>query len=99
MIDAKDLHKKWMRDPEYRDAYERLEPELQRLERKLEVAEALPKARAHAGLTRAELAERLGIAPAAIERFERGRALPSMKTLDRIARATGTRLWIGLELA
>ena len=47
-----ELHERWSRDPDYREAYEQLGPEY-------EVARALIEARTRAGLTQAELAARM----------------------------------------
>ena len=49
MSKARDLHKKWMKDPDYRKAHEALEPEFG-------LARALIEARAKAGLTQEQLA-------------------------------------------
>ena len=49
MTKLKDLHRKWMKDPEYRKEYDALEEEFALM---LEVA----KARSRAGLSQAELA-------------------------------------------
>ncbi len=48
MIRFKELHKKWMKDAEYRKEYEALEGEFA-------LAAAVAKARIHAGLSQAEL--------------------------------------------
>lgn len=81
-----DLHARWMRDdPEYRAAYGASEEEFT-------LAAALIGARAAAGLTQEELARRMGTSQAQIARMESGRYLPSSRTLQRLAEATGTRL-------
>lgn len=38
MTEARGLHEEWMRDPEYRKAYERSDPEFERLDANLERA-------------------------------------------------------------
>ena len=81
--------KKWMEDPEFRRAYEELEDEF-------ELARTLIQARLAAGLTQEELARRMGTSQSAIARMEAGHK-PSLKTLEKFARATGTRLKIRLE--
>ncbi len=86
-----ELHKKWSKDPEYRSAYEELRPEF-------EVARLLIEARTQAGLTQAQLAERIQTTQSAVARFESGRIHPSTNTLRRIAQATGTRLKISFEV-
>ena len=79
-----ELHERWSQDPEYREAYEQLWPVY-------EVAGALIKARTLAGLTQAELATRMKTTQSAIARLESGRTPPSTRTLEKVARATGTR--------
>jgi transcriptional regulator with XRE-family HTH domain len=87
-----DLHKKWMKDPEYRREYDALEEEFA-------LASALIEARSRAGLTQEELAARMETSQSAIARMESGRTIPSGSTLKRFARATGTRLRISFEPA
>lgn len=54
------------------------------------------EARRGAGLTQAELARRAKTSQPAIARYERGRALPDLPTLDRIARACGKHLHLAM---
>ena len=84
------LHEKWSSEREYRKAYEELQPEF-------ELARALIAARSQAGLTQAQLAARMNTSQSVVSRLESGQAHPSTKTLERIARATGTRLRIAFE--
>src|SRR5689334_21525514 len=51
--------------------------------------ERLELARQAAGLRKNELAERIGVTPAAISQFEHGRATPSPVTLAKLALALG----------
>lgn len=90
MSKVTDLHKKWSRDPEYRAAYDALAPEF-------ELARSLIQARTAAGLTQAQLAERMETSQSVIARLESGRAHPSTKTLEKFARSTGTRLRITFD--
>src|ERR1041385_2055013 len=90
MTNVRDLHKKWMKDPEYRREYDALEDEFALI---LEVA----KARQRAGLSQAELAKRMKTTQSTIARLESGRGLPSTRTLGRSAKATGHRLKISFE--
>ena len=90
MTKVKDLHKKWMKKKEYRKAYQELAPEFT-------VARAVIKARATAGLTQEQLAQRMETTQSVIARLESGRARPSTQTLERLATATGTRLKISFE--
>lgn len=90
MTRIKDLHSEWMKDPEYRKEYDALAGEF-------ELAHALIEARAQAGLTQEQLAERMATSQSAVARMESGRTIPSGRTLERFARATGTRLKISFE--
>jgi transcriptional regulator with XRE-family HTH domain len=90
MSKVNDLHKKWTKKTEYRKAYEELAPEFN-------VARAVIKARATAGLTQEQLARRMKTTQSAIARLEGGRTRPSTQTLERLAAATGTRLKISFE--
>jgi transcriptional regulator with XRE-family HTH domain len=90
MTKLKDLHKKWMKDPEYRKEYDALEEEFALM---IEIG----KARTRAGLSQAELARRMKTTQSTIARLESGRGLPSTRTLGRFAKATGHRLKISFE--
>jgi ribosome-binding protein aMBF1 (putative translation factor) len=90
MTKARDLHKKWMKDPAYRKAHEALAPEF-------ELAHAVIEARTHAGLTQEQLARKMDTSQSAIARLESGRGRPSTRVLERLANATGTRLKITFE--
>ena len=79
----RDKHADWSTQPEYRVAYEALADEF-------DVAAVVIQARIRAGLTQAQLAERIGTQQPAIARIEGGH-LPSTSTLRRIAAATGSR--------
>ncbi len=87
-----DLHKKWSEDPEYRKAYDRLGPEF-------EISRSLIEARTRAKLTQAELAQRMNTTQSVVARLESGRTRPSTRTLEKIARATRTRLRISFDPA
>jgi DNA-binding XRE family transcriptional regulator len=56
------------------------------------IADALIRARARAKLTQAQLAERMGSTQPYIAKLESGRTKPTLRTLERIAEATGSRL-------
>jgi transcriptional regulator with XRE-family HTH domain len=81
-----------MQDTEYRDAYEALAPEF-------DLARALIEARAWAGLTQQQVAQRMHTTQSVVACLESGQRLPSTKTLQRFAEATGTRLRISFEPA
>ena len=72
MSDVRALHKKWLRDPAYREAYNELAPEFR-------MARALIEARTNAGLTQAQLAERMQTTQSVVARLESGRAHPSTR--------------------
>ena len=56
----------------------------------------IASARKAAGLTQAELAERVGTKQASISKIETGRVVPTLPVLDRIARAVGSPIVITL---
>ena len=86
MSRIRNLHAGWMKQPDYREAYEALEEEFA-------LATALIRARAEAGLTQ-QLADRMGTKQEVVARWEGGKVLPSTRTLARLAKATGTTLSI-----
>ena len=90
MTKLKVLHRKWMREPDYRRAYDALAEEFA-------PAAEVAKARSRAGLSQAALARRMKTTQSTIARLESGRGLPSTRTLDRFAKATGHRLKISFE--
>lgn len=90
IITADDLHKEWMKNPAYQREYEALTEEFA-------LAKALLSARGRAGLTQAQVAQRMKTTQTAVARLEGGGLNPSTRTLERYARATGHRLVIGFE--
>jgi len=58
----------------------------------MNIATLLREARRACGLTQAELAARAGTSQPAVNRYERGAALPSLPTLERLVRAAGRSL-------
>ena len=54
-------------------------------------------ARVRSGLTQAQLAQRMGTTQSVIARLEGGQRSPSVRTLRRLADATGSRLVMRLE--
>jgi transcriptional regulator with XRE-family HTH domain len=61
------------------------------------LAEAMIRARAAASMTQDDVAKAMGTTQAAIARLEGGRSMPSTRTLQRFAEATGTKLRIRFE--
>jgi len=83
-----------MRRPGVRKEVERIERDEGAL------LDLLLKARQEAGLTQAQVAERMGTLPPAVARLERslatGKHSPSLATLRKYARAVGKRLVLDL---
>lgn len=79
-----------MKDPAYRRAYERLEPEFQ-------IAKQMIAARIKQKLTQKELAKRAGTGQAVISRLEGMNAKPSLSLLSRIAQALNTKIQITVQ--
>lgn len=80
-----ELHKKWMKDPEYRREYEKLEPEFQ-------IARQIIAARIKRKMSQKELAEKIGTGQAVISRLEGMNAKPSISLLARVAEALKTQI-------
>lgn len=76
-------------DAATRAAYEAQAPEFA-------LARELIAARLRAGLTQAELAQRMGTTQSVVARMESGRTLPSLRTLTRYAEGTGSRTVVRL---
>lgn len=90
MIPVEDAFAEWRKEPEYVKVYDALEDEFA-------LAAAMIEARAHAGLTQEQLAQRMHTTQAVIARLESGRIKPSTRTLERLAAATGMKLRISFE--
>jgi transcriptional regulator with XRE-family HTH domain len=84
---VEDAAREWMRDPEFRAAYDALEDQFA-------LASALIKARTDAGMTQEEVARAMGTTQTVVARLEGGRQQPSIRTLERFAKATHMRLHI-----
>ena len=89
-IPVEEVAKKWFKDPEFVAEYDALEEEFA-------LAAALIKARSAADMTQEELAQAMGTTQTAIARLESGRQMPSTRTLQRFAKATGSHLRISFE--
>ena len=84
-------HKKQLlKDPEFKKAYEALEPEFR-------LAAALIRLRLSKGLTQEQLAERLHTKQESIARLESGSSLPSLSTMKKAADALDATLEIYLR--
>ena len=73
-------------DPEVKAAYEALE-----------TAQQIARLRLARGLTQGELAALVGTKQPSIARLEKGKTLPSLAFLTRVADALGARLVVRLE--
>ena len=79
-----------MKNPRFRTEYEALGPQF-------DLISALIRARLNSGLTQAEIAERMGTTQSAVARLEGLSSNPSRLTLEKFAKAMGTRLKISFE--
>ena len=91
-VPVEESFKTWDKDKNFVRVYRDLEDEFA-------LAAALIDAREHAGLSQEAVAARMKTSQQAISRLEGGRSNPSLDTLKRFARATGTRLQIKFEAA
>lgn len=89
-IPVNKIKKRWMREPGFKEGYDALDEEFS-------VASMLIEARTRARLSQAELAKRMGTSQSTIARLESGAAKPSLSTLERFAKATGTSVRVSLE--
>lgn len=89
MIDFEDLKKEWLKNPKFVAEYDALAPEF-------EVAGALIRARAQAGMTQADVAAKMDVTQSRIAKMEGGINV-SVDALKRYAEATGTTLNISLD--
>jgi ribosome-binding protein aMBF1 (putative translation factor) len=83
---------KWRKKPSYVAAYDALSDEFA-------VAEALIDARTKANLRQEDVARRMKTSQTAIARLESGRGNPSLKTLQRYAKAIGAKLKLSFQQA
>ena len=89
LISHDQVYAKWRKDPDFQKARAELAEEFAL------VAELI-RARTRAGLTQSQVAERMQSTQPAVARLEAGGRIPSTRTLQRYARATGHRLRISL---
>ena len=90
MIPVEKSLAKWRKEPGYRKAYAALDEEFA-------LASALIQARTNAEVSQEVIAKRMKTSQTAVARLEGGHGNPSVKTLQRYAQATGTRLKISFE--
>src|ERR1035437_402413 len=91
MLTHKELKTRALEREDVKTEYDRLDEEFQFLDEFI-------KARAAAGVTQAEVAERIGTTQSAVARLEsgRGKHSPSIATLEKYAHALGCRLELRL---
>lgn len=85
-----DIIKEQMNDPKFAEAWAETELEDQ-------IKRILIQARIDAGLNQKELAEKSGIRQSNISRIENGSAIPTLQTLNAIAKGVGKKLKISFE--
>ena len=90
MTNITELEKKWRKNPKFVAAYDSMADEFA-------LASAVIEARANAGLTQEELADRMDAKQSLVARIESGGQNTTIKTLLRVAEATGTHLKISFE--
>lgn len=90
LIPFKKVHEEWMKDPEFRREYEKLEPEFQ-------IARQMIAARRKQKMTQEELAKKVGTGQAVISRLEGMNAKPSISLLQRVAKALNTKIKVTIS--
>lgn len=90
MIELEDLKKRLLSDLATLEEYNAQAPHFA-------IARELIGARVRAGLTQAQVAERMQTAQSTVARMESGKSLPSLRSLTRYAEATGSRAVLRLE--
>lgn len=91
MTDFNELKKKWLKNPKLAAEYEALAPEFA-------IAGQLIRARAQAGMTQSEVADKMKTSQSRVAKMEGGE-VASIDALQRYAEATGTKLNISLDPA
>ena len=90
MTELNALKARWLKDKDFAQAYDAVEPEFT-------LSQTLVKARARAGISQAELAQRMHTRQSVVARLESSASSPNIKTLQRYAAALGCKLDIGLR--
>ena len=85
MSEFRELLDEQLKDPEFRQEYENLEPEV-------DIIRAMIEARKQQHITQQELSKRTGITQADISRIENGTRNPSLDMIKRLAKGMGMRL-------
>ncbi len=88
----KTIKRELLADTETRAAYEAMADEFA-------IARELIAARARAGMSQDEVAQRMGTTQSVVARLESGKRPPSMRTVQRFAQAVGGHLVLRIETA
>ena len=91
MLSFDDWKREQLKNPAFKKAYDALEEEFA-------LINELLAARTRAKLTQAQVARRMGTSQSAVARLESGRS-PSLASLRKYARATGSKIQIKLTKA
>jgi len=92
MKTLKTLKAELLKHPDTRAEYEAMADEFS-------LARELIAARTSAGLTQADVAERMGTGQSTVARLESGTGTPSLRSVQRYAQAVGRRAVVRLEHA
>ena len=92
MKTLKTLKRELLADAKTRAAYDDLAGEFA-------IAREMIAARARAGLSQSEVAQRMGTTQSVVARLESGKRPPSMRTVERFAQAVGGHLVLRIEAA
>lgn len=90
MKSLKDIKRELLDDPATRAEYEQQAAEF-------DMAHELIAARARAGMTQSDVAALMGTTQSAIARLEGGGRAPSLRTVQRYAKAVGARAVVRIE--
>lgn len=90
MKTLKTLKRELLNDANTRAAYDTLADEYA-------IARELIAARARAGLSQSEVAQRMGTTQSVVARLESGKRPPSMRTVERFAQAVGGHVVLRIE--
>ncbi len=90
MKSLKDLKRDMLADPDTRAAFGAQAGEFA-------IAHELIAARARAGLSQSEVAQRMGTSQSVVARLESGKRPPSMRTVERFAQAVGCHAVLRIE--
>ncbi len=85
LISFEKIYKEWMKDPEFRREYDKLEPEFQ-------LARQILSARLKRKMSQEQLANKVGTGQAVISRLEGMNGKPSISLLERVANALDTKI-------